>query len=58
MLARDGGLVPEGVNDELDRLRTLPDAKGSIAALQAQYAGDVDVPSLKSHNNVLGYFTR
>lgn len=58
MLARDGGLVPEGVNDELDRLRTLrQDAKGSIAALQAQYAGDVDVPSLKiKHNNVLGYF--
>ena len=58
MLARDGGLVPEGVNDELDRLRTLrQDAKGSIAALQAQYASDVDVPSLKiKHNNVLGYF--
>ena len=58
MLARDGGLVPPGVNDDLDRLRALrQDAKGSIAALQSQYAADSGVASLKiKHNNVLGYF--
>src|SRR5262249_12934329 len=43
---------------ELDELRGLRDeSRRMIAALQARYAGETGVPSLKiRHNNVLGYY--
>ncbi|MEQ8398962.1 DNA mismatch repair protein MutS [Thalassobaculum sp.] len=58
LLARDGGLVAAGYEPELDRLRALRDeSRRLIAALQARYAGESGVASLKvKHNNVLGYF--
>jgi len=58
LLARDGGLVAPGFSPELDRLRDLRDqSRRLIAALQARYAGETGVASLKvKHNNVLGYF--
>jgi DNA mismatch repair protein MutS len=58
LLARDGGLVREGANGELDELRKLRDeSRRVIAGMQAQYAEETGVKSLKiRHNNVLGYF--
>ena len=58
MLARDGGFVAAGYDDELDQIKTLRDqARSVIAGLQAQYAELAGVPTLKiKHNNVLGYF--
>jgi DNA mismatch repair protein MutS len=56
--ARDGGFVRAGYSAELDRERGLRDeTRRVIAALQARYAADTAVKSLKvRHNNVLGYF--
>jgi|OM-RGC.v1.000239624 DNA mismatch repair protein MutS len=58
LLARDGGFVAAGYEPELDRLRALRDeSRRLIAALQARYAAESGVASLKvKHNNVLGYF--
>ena len=58
LLARDGGFVKSGHSAELDECRALRDeSRKVIAGLQAGYAGEVDVKSLKiKHNNVLGYF--
>ncbi|MFZ9683812.1 MAG: DNA mismatch repair protein MutS [Gemmobacter sp.] len=58
LLARDGGFVAPGHDAALDEARTLRDeARGVIAALQAQYAAETGIASLKiRHNNVLGYF--
>ena len=58
LLARDGGFVAGGYSEELDELRSLRDeSRKLIAALQARYAGETGVSSLKiRHNNVLGYF--
>ncbi len=58
LLARDGGFVKSGHSTELDECRALRDeSRKVIAGLQADYAGEVDVKSLKiKHNNVLGYF--
>ena len=58
LLARDGGFVAPGHDPALDEARTLRDeARGVIAALQAQYASETGIASLKiRHNNVLGYF--
>ena len=58
MLLRDGGMVTEGFDANLDEARTLRDeGRGVIAALQKQYAEATGVGSLKiKHNNVLGYF--
>lgn len=58
MLDRDGGFIREGFAPELDHLRALRDeSKRLIAALQAKYREDTDIPLLKiSYNNVLGYF--
>ncbi|MFN3935949.1 MAG: DNA mismatch repair protein MutS [Gemmobacter sp.] len=55
---RDGGFVAEGFDHELDETRRLRDeGRGVIAALQAEYAAETGIPSLKiRHNNVLGYF--
>ncbi len=58
MLARDGGLVRQGFNPELDELRKLRDeSRQVIAGLQATYAEQTQVKNLKiKYNNVLGYF--
>ena len=57
-LARDGGFIAPGYEPELDRLRRLrDDARGLIAGLQAKYAEQTGVQTLKiKHNNMLGYF--
>jgi DNA mismatch repair protein MutS len=56
--ARDGAFVKEGYSQELDDHRRLRDeTKQVIAQLQADYAGETGIKSLKiKHNNVLGYF--
>ena len=58
LLKRDGGFVRDGYYGELDELRALRDqSRRVIAELQASYAKDTGVKSLKiKHNNVLGYF--
>ncbi|MDF2367015.1 DNA mismatch repair protein MutS [Sneathiella sp.] len=58
LLARDGGFIARGFRADLDEFRTLRDeSRRHIANLQAAYAKEVDIPSLKiKHNNVLGYF--
>ena len=47
-------------HEELDEMRALRDeSRKVIAGLQAQYADETGVKSLKiKHNNVLGYFHR
>jgi DNA mismatch repair protein MutS len=58
ILARDGGFIASGYNQELDVARTLRDeGRSVIAGLQQQYAAHTGISSLKiKHNNVLGYF--
>ena len=55
---RDGNFVATGFNVELDELRVLRDeSRRHIAEMQAAYAQETEIPSLKiRHNNVLGYF--
>ncbi|MEP2029740.1 MAG: DNA mismatch repair protein MutS [Paracoccaceae bacterium] len=57
-LARDGGFIAPGYDDELDEARTLRDeGRSVIAALQQDYIKETEITSLKiKHNNVLGYF--
>jgi DNA mismatch repair protein MutS len=56
--ARDGGFIREGYMQDLDDHRRLrDDTRKVIAQLQADYAGETGIKSLKiRHNNVLGYF--
>ena len=56
--ARDGGFIRAGFSGELDEQRNLRDeSRTHIAALQARYAEETGIASLKiRHNNVLGYF--
>ncbi|TQS70462.1 DNA mismatch repair protein MutS [Rhodobacteraceae bacterium] len=58
LLARDGGFIAQGYDGELDETRQLRDeGRGVIAKMQADYAQDTGIQSLKiKHNNVLGYF--
>ncbi|RMH47091.1 MAG: DNA mismatch repair protein MutS [Alphaproteobacteria bacterium] len=58
LLVRDGGFVADGFDAELDEVRRLRDeGREVIAGLQARYAEETGIPSLKiRHNNVLGYF--
>ncbi len=58
LLVRDGGFVATGYDAALDEARTLRDeGRGVIARMQADYAAQAGVSSLKiKHNNVLGYF--
>jgi DNA mismatch repair protein MutS len=58
LFKRDGGFVREGCLAALDEARALRDeSRKVIAGLQARYADDSGVKSLKiKHNNVLGYF--
>ncbi|WP_093361537.1 DNA mismatch repair protein MutS [Tropicimonas isoalkanivorans] len=58
LMVRDGGFIASGFDADLDDARTLRDeGRGVIASLQARYAEQAKVQSLKvKHNNVLGYF--
>ncbi len=58
LLARDGGFIAPGHEPDLDEARRLRDeGRSVIAAMQAEYAQDSGIGSLKiKHNNVLGYF--
>ncbi len=58
LLARDGGFIAPGYNEELDEARTLRDeGRSVIAQMQAEFIETTGVGSLKiKHNNVLGYF--
>ncbi|MDE3123282.1 MAG: DNA mismatch repair protein MutS, partial [Paracoccaceae bacterium] len=58
LLARDGGFIAAGYHAELDETRALRDeGRGVIARMQADYAAETGIGSLKiKHNNVLGYF--
>jgi DNA mismatch repair protein MutS len=58
LLARDGGFIAAGYDAELDEARQLRDeGRAVIAAMQADYASQTGISSLKiKHNNVLGYF--
>jgi len=57
LLARDGGFIAREYSPQLDELVTLRDeGKRLIAGLQARYAAETGISSLKiKHNNVLGY---
>ncbi|HWD58722.1 MAG TPA: DNA mismatch repair protein MutS, partial [Stellaceae bacterium] len=58
LFARDGGFVAPEYSAELDELRELRDqSRRTIAALQARYAEETGVASLRiRHNNVIGYY--
>ena len=58
LLARDGGFIAAGFDADLDEARSLRDeGRGVIARMQADYATETGITSLKiKHNNVLGYF--
>jgi DNA mismatch repair protein MutS len=58
LIKRDGGFLRGGYEAALDEARALRDeSRRVIAALQARYAEETGVRSLKiRHNNVLGYF--
>jgi len=55
---RDGGFVRPGYAQDLDEHRALrDDSRKVVAALQAKYADETGIKSLKvRHNNVLGFF--
>jgi DNA mismatch repair protein MutS len=55
---RDGAFVRAGCDAQLDEARRLRDeSRRVVAALQARYAENTGIRSLKiRHNNVLGYF--
>ena len=57
LLARDGGFIAAGYVAELDELLKLrDDSRKLVAGLQARYAGETGIATLKiRHNNVLGY---
>ncbi|WP_085805495.1 DNA mismatch repair protein MutS [Roseovarius albus] len=58
LLARDGGFIAPGYDEELDEARKLRDeGRAVIAAMQQEYVDLTGIQSLKvKHNNVLGYF--
>src|SRR5271170_894801 len=58
LFARDGGFIAAAYSLELDELRELRDkSRRTIAALQARYAEETGVGSLRiRHNNVIGYY--
>src|SRR6266851_885539 len=55
---RDGGFIGAHYDETLDDTRSLRDeARRVVAALQARYADETQIRTLKiRHNNVLGYF--
>ncbi len=58
LYTRDGGFIAKGWSPVLDETRELGrNARQVIAGLQADYARQCDITSLKiKHNNVLGFF--
>lgn len=58
LLKRDGGFIRSNYHQELDEMRALRDeSRRVIAELQAQYAQETEIKTLKiKHNNILGYF--
>jgi len=58
LLTRDGGFIRDGYHPQLDHWRLLQrDGRQVIANLQARYAEQTGVPTLKiRHNNILGYY--
>ncbi len=58
LFVRDGGYIAPGHSADLDEARQLRDeGRGVIARMQADYARQTGIQSLKiRHNNVLGYF--
>jgi DNA mismatch repair protein MutS len=58
LLRRDGGFIGAHYDETLDETRALRDeSRRVIAALQARYADETQIRTLKiRHNNVLGYF--
>ena len=55
---KEGGLIRDGVNAELDELRTIAgDAKSWMARFQAEESERSEIPGLKiGYNSVFGYF--
>src|SRR6266545_958307 len=55
---RDGGIIADGYNGELDELRSISrEGKGFIARLEAQERGRTGIGSLKiRYNKVFGYY--
>jgi len=55
---RDGGIIRDGYNEELDELRTISrEGKGWIARLEQEERERTDIPTLKvKYNKVFGYF--
>ncbi len=58
LFVRDGGFIARGYSPALDECRSLRDeSRQTVARLQARYAGEKGVSSLKiRHNNVIGYY--
>ncbi|MEN8237008.1 MAG: DNA mismatch repair protein MutS [Pseudomonadota bacterium] len=58
LLARDGGFIARGYQQNLDEYRDLKEkGRQHIADLQNRYRGETGVNSLKiKHNNVLGFY--
>jgi len=55
---RDGGIIADGYNEELDELRAISrEGKGFIARLEAKEKGRTGISSLKiRYNKVFGYY--
>jgi len=55
---RDGGMIREGLNDELDELRDIAkNGKDYIAQIKDQLSAESGIPSLKiGYNKVFGYY--
>ncbi len=58
LTVREGGMIRDGYEEELDELRTIrKDGRGFIAQLQEQERERTQIPSLKvSYNKVFGYY--
>lgn len=55
---REGGMICEGADDELDEQRRLRDGgREALAAIETRERARTEIPSLKvQHNRVFGYF--
>jgi DNA mismatch repair protein MutS len=58
LTVREGGMIQDGYNEELDELRAVrKDGRGFIARLQEEERNKTDIPSLKvAYNRVFGYY--
>ena len=58
LLARDGGFIAKGYDEQLDSLKEMRDeSRLLMARLQAQYIQKTGIATLKiAHNNILGYY--